>query len=135
MNESVFGKYGVEIELISPENFLKIKESLTRIGIASKKENTLYQSCHILHKRGKYAIVHFKELFELDRKSSDISEDDIRRRNYIAKLLEEWGLVRVVNPDQLSEVSKADIRNIKILKFSEKEDWDLRSKYVVGRKK
>jgi len=134
MSEDVFGGYGVRIELPSDADFLKVKESLTRIGIASKRENVLYQSCHILHKRKQYAIVHFKELFELDGKESDINEEDIKRRNSIVKVLEEWGLVRVVDKDKLAKF-ETSLRHIKILKFGEKKDWVLKEKYKVGKKK
>jgi Bacteriophage translational regulator len=133
MSEDVFGGYGVRIELPSEADFLKIKESLTRIGIASKRENVLYQSCHILHKRKQYAIVHFKELFELDGKTSDISVEDIKRRNSIVRVLEEWGLVKVVDKEKI--VGETSLRHIKILKFSEKKDWVLKEKYKVGKKK
>jgi Bacteriophage translational regulator len=129
MND-MFNGYGIEITLPSKEDFLKIKETLTRIGISSKKEKVLYQSCHILHKRGFYAIVHFKELFELDGKKSDISDEDIKRRNAIVKLLEEWGLVKIVGL-----LGEASLRHTKIVRFDEKKDWVLKEKYKVGRKK
>jgi hypothetical protein len=123
----------LEIELPEQDNFLKVKETLTRIGVASKKDKTLYQSCHILHKRGKYYIVHFKELFALDGKPTDIQDNDIGRRNKIATLLEEWGLVNIVKP--LSESDpKAPIAQIKIIPFKEKEDWILAPKYNIGKK-
>lgn len=122
----------VEVKLVEPESFLKIKETLQRIGIASKKTNTLYQSCHILHKKGKYYIVHFKDLFALDGKKTDISEEDIARRNTIATLLEQWGLLTIVNPDDL--VVKAPMNQVKVISFKDKENWTLVEKYQVGRK-
>ena len=122
----------VQITLKESDDFLKVKETLTRIGVASKKNNTLYQSCHILHKQGKYYIVHFKELFALDGKPSDINEDDLSRRNTIAKLLAEWGLVSIVSP---SIVEPADsMSSIKIIPFSQKKDWNLVAKYNIGKK-
>ena len=121
----------IEVTLPDPENFLKIKETLTRIGIASRHENVLYQSCHILHKQGRYFIVHFKELFLLDGKVADISESDIQRRNTIATLLSDWGLLDIVQPDKVKEML-APVRQIKIVKFNEKKDWDLRAKYTIG---
>lgn len=122
----------VQITLKESDDFLKVKETLTRIGVASKKNNTLYQSCHILHKQGKYYIVHFKELFALDGKPSDINEDDLSRRNTIAKLLAEWGLLGIVTP---SIVEPADsMSSIKIIPFSQKKDWNLVAKYNIGKK-
>lgn len=133
-SESVFGQLGVEIKLAKPDDFLKIRETLSRIGIASNKTKKLYQSCHILHKRGDYAIMHFKELFLLDGKEADFSDDDRGRRNCIANLLSEWGLVKLVNPDQIKE-PMASVRTIKILPYSEKNEWELVTKYTIGRKK
>lgn len=124
----------LEVALKSDEDFLKVKETLTRIGVASRKEKKLYQSCHILHKRGKYYIVHFKELFLLDGKQSDFSEEDRGRRNAIASLLEEWGLVVVVQKAQFEE-PMARLSSIRILPFSEKQEWVLESKYTIGKKK
>lgn len=122
----------VQITLKESDDFLKVKETLTRIGVASKKNNTLYQSCHILHKQGKYYIVHFKELFALDGKPSDINEDDVSRRNTIAKLLAEWGLLAIVDT---SIVEPADsMSSIKIIPFSQKKDWNLVAKYNIGKK-
>ncbi len=122
----------VQITLKESDDFSKVKETLTRIGVASKKNNTLYQSCHILHKQGKYYIVHFKELFALDGKPSDINEDDLSRRNTIAKLLAEWGLLSIVSP---SIVEPADsMSSIKIIPFSQKKDWNLVAKYNIGKK-
>ena len=124
----------VEIGLKSEENFLKIRETLTRIGVSSRKENKLFQSCHILHKRGKYYIVHFKELFKLDGLPSDLSEEDIARRNAIISLLEEWELLEVIDEDKINE-PMASISQIKILPFKEKDDWELIPKYHIGRRK
>ena len=123
----------VEVTLPDEEAFLKIKETLTRIGISSRKENKLWQSCHILHKRGKYYIVHFKELFILDGKESSVPEDDIARRNRIVQLLEEWGLVNVVDKDKIKDPC-ASIAQIKILPFAQKDDWILEAKYNIGKK-
>ena len=124
----------VEVSLLEQEDFLKIKETLTRIGVASKKDNTLYQSCHILHKQRKYYIVHFKELFMLDGKPSNFSEDDMSRRNTIATLLEQWGLLKVVRPEYIAELM-APISQIKIISHKEKDDWELVAKYNIGRRK
>jgi len=124
----------LEVSLTDDENFLKVKETLTRIGVASRKEKRLYQSCHILHKRGKYYIVHFKELFALDGKNADFSLDDIARRNTIAELLEEWGLFNIINKDQFQD-PKTPLNQIKILSYKEKPEWILESKYSVGKKK
>lgn len=122
----------VEILLREPDDFLKVRETLTRIGIASKKENKLYQSCFILHKQSKYFLVHFKELFILDGKHSDISVEDIERRNMIASLLQDWDLIRVV---ELSKISKqASMSNIKIVPFADKKNWTLVAKYTIGNK-
>lgn len=124
----------VEVSLLEQEDFLKIKETLTRIGVASKKDNTLYQSCHILHKQSKYYIVHFKELFMLDGKPSNFSDDDKARRNTIATLLEQWGLLKVVRPEYIAEMM-APISQIKIISHKEKDDWELVAKYNIGRRK
>ena len=121
----------IEVKLLREDNFLLVKETLTRIGIMSKKDKKLYQSCHILHKRGKYYIVHFKELFMLDGKESSFSEDDRGRRNKIAQLLEQWELVKIVNRNKTEE-PLAPISKIKILPFSEKDNWELCSKYSIG---
>jgi Bacteriophage translational regulator len=123
----------LEITITDDDDFLKIKETLTRIGVASKKDKILYQSCHILHKQGRYYLVHFKELFALDGKPSNFSEDDRQRRNSIALLLEEWNLFKIVNKNLID--SKAPLNQIKVLAFKEKADWDLQSKYTIGRKK
>ena len=124
----------VEVQLSESEDFLKIKETLTRIGVASRKQNKLYQSCHILHKQNKYYIVHFKELFLLDGKPSDFSEDDKGRRNTIINLLKEWGLIKIVKPE-LIEQPKSPMGQIKIISYSEKSNWELEAKYNIGRKK
>ena len=121
----------VEIELFEDEDFLKIKETLTRIGVSSRKENKLYQSCHILHKRGKYYIVHFKELFALDGLDTDFDENDIARRNTIANLLEDWELLEIVDPDQTEE-PVASVAQIKIISHKEKSEWELCPKYHIG---
>lgn len=123
----------VEITLKEPDDFLKVKETLTRIGVASKKSNTLFQSCHILHKQGKYYIVHFKELFALDGKQTDLNEDDISRRNTIAKLLAEWDLVSVVSEEQIHPADS--MSSIKVIPFSQKTEWELVAKYNIGKKK
>ena len=122
----------VEIELEEPDDFLKVKEPLTRIGVASKKDNKLFQSCHILHKQGKYYIVHFKELFALDGKPTDFSDNDVGRRNTIANLLQEWGLISIVSGD--TEENVAPMNQIKIISFSEKDEWELIPKYNIGKK-
>lgn len=121
----------VEVRLRSPEDFLKVKETLSRIGLASKKDNTLYQSCHILHKQGRYYIVHFKELFMLDGKPADFSESDVARRNRIALLLDEWSLVEVVDKFKVQE-PVAPINQIKIIPHKEKSQWNLVAKYTIG---
>lgn len=124
----------VEVELPSEESFLKIKETLTRIGIASKKDKKLYQSCHILHKQGKYYIVHFKELFMLDGKANNFDDEDKGRRNTIVGLLEQWGLIKVTNTSQIVN-PVAPLSQIKILPYKDKDDWELVAKYSIGRKK
>jgi hypothetical protein len=123
----------VEVRLGEQDDFLKVKETLTRIGVASRKEQALYQSCHILHKQGKYYIVHFKELFMLDGKPANFSDDDKGRRNTIAALLEEWGLIKVVDSERVNEI-KLPLNQIKILPFKEKNEWRLVTKYNIGRK-
>ena len=122
----------IEVQLNEQDDFLKVRETLTRIGVSSRKEKVLYQSCHILHKQGQYYLVHFKELFALDGKPSNISENDIQRRNAIAKLLEEWDLVKILNPSVIEEV--APLHQIKIISFKEKDDWELIAKYNIGKK-
>jgi hypothetical protein len=123
----------VEVVLNEQDDFLKVRETLTRIGVSSRKERVLYQSCHILHKQGHYYIVHFKELFALDGKPSNISENDIQRRNAIANLLEEWGLIKIVNKDIMKD-NIAPLHQIKIISFKEKDDWQLIAKYNIGKK-
>jgi len=123
----------IEVTLNEQDDFLKVRETLTRIGVSSRKEKVLYQSCHILHKQGKYYITHFKELFALDGKPSNISENDIQRRNAIAKLLEEWGLIKIQNP-KLLEDNVAPLHQIKIISYKEKDDWELIAKYNIGKK-
>jgi hypothetical protein len=122
----------IEVKLNEQDDFLKVRETLTRIGVSSRKEKVLYQSCHILHKQGKY-ITHFKELFALDGKPSNISENDIQRRNAIANLLEEWGLIKILNPELMKD-NVAPIHQVKIISFKEKNDWQLVTKYNIGKK-
>lgn len=129
MND-IFNGHGVEVTL-KGDTFLKVRETLTRIGVASKHEKKLYQSCHILHKQGRYAIVHFKELFSLDGKSTDFSDEDLGRRNQIVKLLVEWGLVDMVNKSPLTNTS---MNNVKVVPFKEKGEWQLVAKYTIGNK-
>jgi hypothetical protein len=132
--EDIFRGVGVEITLPKPDNFLKIKETLTRIGIASRKEKKIYQSCHILHKQGRYAILHFKELFILDGKENNFVEEDKARRNTIINLLEEWDLLKVIDSVQIED-PVAPLSQIKILSHKEKGEWALESKYNIGKKK
>lgn len=124
----------LEIKLGEEDDFLKVRETLTRIGVASRKDKTLYQSCHILHKQGKFYIVHFKEMFALDGKQTDFSDEDKGRRNTIAKLLEDWGLVKIVEPEK-SKNPRAGLNQIKILPHKEKDQWTLVTKYAIGKKK
>jgi len=124
----------VEVTLNENDDFLKVRETLTRIGVASKKDQTLFQSCHILHKRGQYYIVHFKELFALDGKPTDITENDLSRRNAIVKLLEDWGLITVVRKQQIENPPPIFLSQIKILSHKEKDDWQLVPKYNIGKK-
>jgi len=133
INVAIEGYGPVEITLNNQDDFLKIRETLTRIGVASKKDQTLYQSCHILHKQGRYFIVHFKELFALDGKFTDISSNDLQRRNTIAHLLEDWGLVKLINYDVCEDT--APLSQIKVLSFEEKNSWNLVTKYNIGKKK
>jgi hypothetical protein len=120
----------LEVTLNEPDDFLKIRETLTRIGVASRKDNKLFQSCHILHKQGRYFIVHFKELFLLDGKPSNLIENDIQRRNTISTLLADWGLVNIVNPEVAKDL--APLRQIKVIPFKEKSQWELCPKYNIG---
>jgi|TARA_B110000503_G_scaffold84518_1_gene128648 alanine racemase len=132
-NEDIFRGVGIEISLPTPDSFLKIKETLTRIGISSRKEKKLYQTCHILHKQGRYAILHFKELFILDGKKNTFTEEDLARRNTIVNLLEEWELVSIVHKNSTESVL-APINQIKILSHKEKSNWTLEAKYNIGKK-
>ena len=122
----------LEVTLNEPDDFLKVRETLTRIGVASRKDNILYQSCHILHKQGRYFITHFKELFLLDGKPSNLMENDLQRRNTVATLLSDWGLITVVNGDQAE--NKAPLRQIKIISYKDKDKWELCPKYNIGTK-
>ena len=123
----------IEVILNEPDDFLKVRETLTRIGVASRKEKKLYQSCHILHKQGKYYIVHFKELFALDGKRANLSMNDIQRRNRIVQLLSDWGLVNVISTDSIVDI--APLNQIKVIAFREKGEWVLETKYNIGKKK
>jgi hypothetical protein len=123
----------VEVTLDQKDDFLKVRETLTRIGVASKKEKILYQSCHILHKQGKYYITHFKELFALDGKPTDITDNDLARRNTVANLLEDWELIKIVNKEQTKEPT-VSLSQVKIISHKEKADWDLVPKYNIGKK-
>ena len=122
----------IEVALAEPDDFLKVRETLTRIGVASRKEKKIYQSCHILHKQGKYFIVHFKELFALDGKKANLSVNDFQRRNRIVQLLADWGLIAILNKDVAE--NKAPLSQIKVLSFKEKNEWDLQAKYNIGKK-
>ena len=122
----------VEVLLNEPDDFLKVRETLTRIGVASRKEKKLYQSCHILHKQGRYFIVHFKELFALDGKRANLTVNDVQRRNRITRLLADWGLITVVNPDSVADI--APLNQIKVLAYKDKNDWILEQKYNIGKK-
>jgi len=130
--EDIFEGLGVEIKLKNEEDFLKVKETLTRIGVSSKAEKKLYQSCHILHKRGRYAIMHFKEMFVLDGLDSDMSTDDLGRRNTIVKLLVEWGLLDVVDPKKYED-PQLSLARLKIIPHKEKKEWTLVPKYHIGK--
>ena len=138
MAEDIFhidfpGYNPLEVTLTQPDDFLKVRETLTRIGVASRKDKVLYQSCHILHKQGRYFIVHFKELFALDGKSADLTDNDLERRNTIAKLLIDWGLEKVAKPELFQEL--APLSQIKVIAFKDKHDWSLQTKYNIGKKK
>ena len=122
----------VEVMLNEPDDFLKVRETLTRIGVASRKEKKLYQSCHILHKQGRYFIVHFKELFALDGKHANLTSNDVQRRNRIAKLLSDWGLISIVNESDVADI--APLNQIKVLAYKDKGDWILEQKYNIGKK-
>ena len=123
----------VEVTLNEPDDFLKVRETLTRIGVASRKEKKLYQSCHILHKQGRYYIVHFKELFALDGKKANLFENDVQRRNRVTQLLQDWGLVNIVESSKVND--SATLSQIKVLSYKDKGDWTLESKYNIGKKK
>ena len=122
----------LEVQLKEPDDFLKVRETLTRIGVASRKDKKLFQSCHILHKQGRYFIVHFKELFALDGKEANLTDNDIERRNTIAQLLADWGLIAIINATVAEK--KAPLSQIKVLSFKEKGEWDLQAKYNIGKK-
>ena len=122
----------LEVQLKEPDEFIKVRETLTRIGVASRKDKKLFQSCHILHKQGRYFIVHFKELFALDGKEANLTDNDIERRNTIAQLLSDWGLIAVINTTIAEK--KAPLSQIKVLSFKEKGEWDLQAKYNIGKK-
>jgi len=123
----------VEVVLNEPDDFLKVRETLTRIGVASRKEKKIYQSCHILHKQGRYFLVHFKELFALDGKHANLTQNDVQRRNRIAQLLADWGLISIVNVTQIQDI--APLNQIKVLAYKDKQDWILETKYNIGAKK
>ena len=123
----------IEVNLNEPDDFLKVRETLTRIGVASRKEKKIYQSCHILHKQGRYYIVHFKELFALDGKRANLTQNDVQRRNRIIQLLCDWGLVTVINVEKITDI--APLNQIKVLAYKEKGDWVLETKYNIGKKK
>ena len=123
----------IEVTLNEPDDFLKVRETLTRIGVASRKEKKIYQSCHILHKQGRYFIVHFKELFALDGKHANLTVNDVQRRNRIIQLLSDWGLITVLNADNITDI--APLNQIKVLAYKEKNDWILETKYNIGKKK
>ena len=123
----------IEVALAEPDDFLKVRETLTRIGVASRKEKKIYQSCHILHKQGKYFIVHFKELFALDGKKANLSVNDFQRRNRIVQLLADWGLVNVISSDMVTDI--APLNQIKVISYREKGDWKLETKYNIGKRK
>ena len=123
----------IEITLNEPDDFLKVRETLTRIGVASRKEKKIYQSCHILHKQGRYYIVHFKELFALDGKHADLTQNDVQRRNRIIQLLSDWGLITIMNVSKITDI--APLNQIKVLAYKEKHEWILETKYNIGKKK
>ena len=123
----------VEVILNEPDDFLKVRETLTRIGVASRKEKKIYQSCHILHKQGRYFIVHFKELFALDGKHANLTVNDVQRRNRIVQLLSDWGLITVIFPEKVTDI--APLNQIKVLSYKDKDEWELETKYNIGKKK
>ena len=132
-NIDIEGYVPLEIKLVEPDDFLKIRETLTRISVASRKDKILYQSCHILHKQGRYFIVHFKELFALDGKQANLTENDLQRRNTVSKLLSDWGLITILQPKYFDDV--APLSQIKVLSFKEKDEWTLQTKYNIGKKR
>ena len=123
----------IEVTLAEPDDFLKVRETLTRIGVASRKEKKLYQSCHILHKQGRYYIVHFKELFALDGKHANLTQNDVQRRNRIIQLLSDWGLITILKPETITDIAR--LNHIKVIAYKEKNDWILETKYNIGKKK
>ena len=123
----------IEVSLNEPDDFLKVRETLTRIGVASRKEKKIYQSCHILHKQGRYYIVHFKELFALDGKHANLTVNDVQRRNRIVQLLSDWGLITVIFPEKVTDI--APLNQIKVLSYKDKDEWELETKYNIGKKK
>jgi hypothetical protein len=131
--KDIFSGLGIEATLKDKDDFLKVRETLTRIGVASKKEKILYQSCHILHKQGRYAIVHFKELFSLDGKPTDLTENDIARRNTVSNLLEDWELIKIVDKEKTKEPT-VSLSQVKIISHKEKNEWQLIPKYNIGKK-
>lgn len=133
-DNDIFQGVGVEISLSAPDDFLKCRETLTRIGVASKSSNTLFQSCHILHKQGRYVCLHFKEMFILDGKETDITENDLARRNTIVNLLEEWKLVKILDKTKAEDPPRAPLNQIKIISHKQKKDWILTAKYTIGKK-
>jgi hypothetical protein len=133
-NEDIFSGHGIEIKLKNKEDFLKVKETLTRIGVSSKKEKKLYQSCHILHKQGRYTIIHFKELFSLDGKETNFDEEDMSRRNTIVALLEEWNLIEILDSEKIKS-PRAAMSRIKVITHKDKNEWTLVSKYNIGKKR
>tara|TARA_R110001583_G_scaffold2160_11_gene15779 strand:- start:4648 stop:5070 length:423 start_codon:yes stop_codon:yes gene_type:complete len=134
-NINIEGYFPLEVSLDEADDFLKIRETLSRIGVASSKDKILYQSCHILHKQGRYFIVHFKELFALDGKQADLTDNDIERRNTIAKLLSDWGLVKIIELAEDEPFRITPLSQIKVLSFKEKDEWTLQSKYNIGKKR
>jgi hypothetical protein len=132
-NSAVPNYASIQVLLHTQDDFLKVRETLTRIGVASRKDKTLYQSCHILHKQGRYYIVHFKELFILDGKQADLSENDLQRRNTVAMMLAEWNLVKLCHPERIQGF--APLSQIKVLSFDEKPQWNLQTKYTIGKKR
>ena len=132
MDNNIFNNCGVEVLLDDDDAFLKVRETLTRIVVSSKKDKILYQSCHILHKQGRYFIIHFKELFALDGKHANLTVNDVQRRNRIARLLADWGLITVVKPDSVADI--APLNQIKVLSYKDKGDWILEQKYNIGKK-